>query len=118
MKNRIKALRKRLGVNQQEFGQELGVAPTTVSTWECTGKLPEDKIVSICRTFNVNESWLRDGGDDKPMLNEPPSAPKSERETMTRWLLDHFEYFPQNLQDDLLEFAQKLIERTESRKKT
>ena len=118
MKNRIKALRKRLKVNQQQFGQELGVAPTTVSTWERTGNLPEDKIVSICRTYNVNESWLRDGGDDKPMFLEPSNEPKPEREMMTRWLLDHFEYFPPNFQKDLLEFAQKLLEQAEGRKKT
>lgn len=62
MKERIKALRKELGLNQTDFGQKVGIKQTTVAGYETGAKNPMDSvIVSICREFNVNEEWLRDG---------------------------------------------------------
>lgn len=65
MHERIKELRKSLGLNQAEFGARLGVASNTISTYE-TGTRPvaEPIIKSIVREFGVSESWLRDGTGD------------------------------------------------------
>lgn len=62
MHERIKELRKSLGLNQAEFGARLGVASNTISTYE-TGTRPvaEPIIKSIVREFGVSEAWLRDG---------------------------------------------------------
>ena len=62
---RIKQLRKSLRMNQTEFGDRLCVQQATVSGWEKSIRLPSDSTInSICFTFNVNESWLRDGVGD------------------------------------------------------
>lgn len=62
MKDRIKALRIELGLNQTEFGARLGIKQTTVAGYENGTRLPGDAmIVSICREFNVSENWLRTG---------------------------------------------------------
>lgn len=62
MNERIKELRKALKLNQTEFGARLGIKQTTVAGYETGAKNPMDSvIVSICREYNVNETWLRTG---------------------------------------------------------
>ena len=62
MKDRIRQLRKELGLNQTEFGERIGVKQTTIAGYETGAKNPmESVVVSICREFNVNEKWLRNG---------------------------------------------------------
>lgn len=62
MNDRIKELRKILDLNQTEFGEKIGAKQTTVAGWEARGRKPsEAAIISICREFNVNEHWLRNG---------------------------------------------------------
>lgn len=62
MKDRIRQLRKELGLNQTEFGERIGVKQTTIAGYETGAKNPMESVVlSICREFNVNEDWLRTG---------------------------------------------------------
>ena len=62
MKDRIKKLRKGLDLTQQAFADRLGVKRNTVGQWECgINPLTDQTINSICREFNVNEDWLRNG---------------------------------------------------------
>lgn len=65
MKERIKELRKSLGMNQAEFGSKIGISNTAVSKWEKgENTVPESAIKSIVREFGVSETWLRDGTGD------------------------------------------------------
>ena len=62
MKERIKVIRKALGLNQTDFGSKIGVKQGTVAAYESGARVPLDSvIVSICREFNVSERWLRTG---------------------------------------------------------
>lgn len=62
MKDRIKALRKALSLNQTDFGSKIGVKQSAVAAYESGSRNPLDSvIVSICREFGVNERWLRTG---------------------------------------------------------
>jgi len=62
MKNRIKKIRKELDLTQQEFADRLKVKRNTIATYESGRNEPIDAVISlICREFNVNEHWLRDG---------------------------------------------------------
>lgn len=73
MQNRIKELRKSLGLNQAEFSKRLGIASNTISTYE-TGvrPVPESIILSIVREFGCSETWLRTGEGEmfRPMSRE------------------------------------------------
>ena len=71
MNQRLKALRKRLGLTQQEFSNRLGIKRNTVATYEAGKSNPSDAaVLLICREFNVNENWLRTGeGGDKNMFH-------------------------------------------------
>lgn len=70
MNERIEELRNALGLSQDKFGEYLGVTRTAVCAWENGRRgISEQIIVSICRVFNVNRSWLvEDAGD---MFAEP-----------------------------------------------
>ena len=68
MKDRIKAIRKHYDLTQAEFGERIGVKGNTITNYENDLRNPSDAIiVSICREFNVNEEWLRNGKGE--MLN-------------------------------------------------
>ena len=65
MKNRIKQIRKENNLTQVEFGERIGVKGNTVTNYETGLRNPTDAVIlSICREFNVNENWLRNGTGD------------------------------------------------------
>lgn len=62
MKDRIKKLRKALDLTQQEFADKIGSKRNTIAKYEINASTPSAAVVSlICREFNVNEEWLRNG---------------------------------------------------------
>lgn len=62
MKERIKQLRKALGMTQQKFADAIGVKQNTVAQYEIGRNEPIDSVVNlICKEYNVNPDWLRDG---------------------------------------------------------
>ena len=62
MKDRLKQLRKSLGITQQEFADKIGIKRNSYANYETGRNTPIDAIIlSICREFNVNENWLRTG---------------------------------------------------------
>lgn len=62
MNERVKEIRKYLGLTQDEFGEKLGIKKSAVSKIEkCENGVTDQMFKSICREFNVNEEWLRDG---------------------------------------------------------
>lgn len=65
MKNRLKQLRKRLNITQQDFADRIGIKRNTLANYEIGRNEPLDAVISlICREFNVNEEWLRTGKGD------------------------------------------------------
>lgn len=62
MGERIKELRKALGLTQQQFADKIKVKRNTVAQYEIGRNEPIETVISlICREFNVNENWLRTG---------------------------------------------------------
>lgn len=62
--DRVKNLRKELGLSQKSFGEKLGIKVSSVSAIENgVNKLTELMAKSICRTFNVDYFWLTEGAD-------------------------------------------------------
>lgn len=65
MSERLKKLRKALDLTQQEFADRIGSKRNTVAKYETEANTPSAAVVSlICREFNVNEDWLRNGVGD------------------------------------------------------
>lgn len=62
MNERIKKLRKALDMTQQEFADKIGSVQNTITGYESGRRNPSDPVINnICKTFNVNETWLRTG---------------------------------------------------------
>ena len=62
MNERIKLLRKHLGLTQQEFADKLKIARGNIGAYEVGKNAPSDAVISlICEKFNINEEWLRTG---------------------------------------------------------
>lgn len=81
MDERIKELRKVLGLTQQEFSDKIGVKRNTIAQYESGRNSPIDAVISlICREFNVNEEWLRTGEGEM-------FKPKSRNEELQEFLL-------------------------------
>ena len=70
MQDRIKELRKSLGLTQKDFGERLGVQANTITSYESGVRTPNNSmILAICREYGVNETWLRTG--DASQEKEP-----------------------------------------------
>lgn len=96
MQNRIKEIRKTLGMTQQEFADRLGIKRTTIGNYEAGRNDPVDAVISlICDRCNVNEKWLRTG--DGEMFRK----------------IDEFDEFyrlaDQMLYDETADFKRRLI---------
>lgn len=73
MNERIKELRKNLGLTLEEFGSRIGMGKSAVSKIEKGLNGTTDQTIrSICREFDVNEDWLRNGVGD--MFNQSQAS--------------------------------------------
>lgn len=62
MNQRLLELRKALKLNQVNFGAKVNLKQTSISELEKGVRpLPDRVIADICREYNVNEQWLREG---------------------------------------------------------
>ena len=62
MNTRIAFVRKKSGLNQQEFADRINLTKNYVSLMETGSRSPSDRtIADICREFNVNRQWLETG---------------------------------------------------------
>lgn len=62
MNNRLKELRKKIGLSQKAFGERLGVTSAAICIIEAGKRnLTEQMARSICHEFNVNYEWLKYG---------------------------------------------------------
>ena len=65
MNTRIKELRKYLKLTQKEFGQKVGLKPSTINDIEHFRCKVNDRLqIAICAKFSVNEEWLKYGIGD------------------------------------------------------
>lgn len=80
MKDRIKKLRKKLGLSQSSFGEKAGVSLSAVQKWEYGISAPSEAVsLLLCREFGVNEAWLRSGEGEMFL-------PRSQEDEITSYL--------------------------------
>ena len=74
MMNRIRKLRRELDLTQSEFASRIGTTANVLTNYETGRRNPSSSVINnICKTFNVNESWLRTGDGDM-FVASPGSA--------------------------------------------
>lgn len=62
---RIKAIRKAANLTQEEFGARIGIKQNSVALIESGKRNPSSQLIlSICREFGINRTWLETGEGD------------------------------------------------------
>ena len=65
MNNRLRAVRKKLGLTQQEFADKLGVSRNNIAGYESGTRNPSDAAIRlVCATFRVNPDYIYNGNGD------------------------------------------------------
>lgn len=104
MGERIKALRKALGLTQQQFADGMGVKRNTIAQYESGRNAPIDAvIILICRTYGVSETWLRTGEGEM-------FQPKSRNEELFEFTAKVAEGDPGSIQAQLLAVMARLTD--------
>lgn len=74
MNERIKQIRQLANMTQLQFAEKIGLSRNYVAMIEIGQREPSDRTISdICRIFDIQEDWLRDG-------LEPMRAERSKEE--------------------------------------
>ncbi|MDI3547924.1 MAG: hypothetical protein PWR10_1576 [Halanaerobiales bacterium] len=95
--NRIKLLRKTLGLTQKEFANKLQISRSTIGNIENgTNTISDQLIHNISREFGVREEWIRTGQGD---MKKPPEeiiqealsklSPEEAREALEKIMSDY-----------------------------
>ena len=72
---RIDRIIQNTTVRKVRFAEALDIDQSYISRLIAGKGTPSDRIIrDICREFNVNEEWLRNGGDDSQMFNPQPDS--------------------------------------------
>lgn len=104
MGERIKALRKALGLTQQKFADGMGVKQNTIAQYESGRNEPLDAVITlICRTYGVSEEWLRTGEGEM-------FKPKSRNEELYEFLHKVENGEPGSIQAQLLSVMARLTD--------
>lgn len=102
MNERIKELRRILGLKQREFADALGVKTGAVGAWESGSFKPgAARIELICERFKVSREWLVDG--EGPIFKEDSSTASPQSSTVDVARVDAFKTALQLLPKDVLE---------------
>ena len=65
MGERLKAVRKELGLTQAAFAEQIGLKPTAILMYEKgSRKITEQSLALMRQKFHINEAWLRTGEGD------------------------------------------------------
>jgi len=100
--DRLRLVRKALGLKQGDFARRIGLTQTALSMIELEKTaLTEKNIKLICATFAVDEDWLRNGTGEMFGTESP-----YEKE-----LLEVFGRLTEDTQEFILEMARSLLKR-------
>lgn len=107
MKDRLKLLRKTLGLKQRELADRLGVDVGGVGGWECgRNAIPKTRVYQICKEFNVRREWLENGEGE---MFEPVES-LSEDEIFVKKVKELIEALPESQRELCLKTARRIVD--------
>lgn len=121
MKDRILRIRKDNKLTQDSFAEKLNLSKNFVWMLEKGERIPSDRTISdICREFNINEDWLRNGNE--PMKISPKGKLSSYVAEITHGddyliqdLIEIYMELDANSKETLRIIADKLVEKRKGR---
>ena len=107
MKDRLKLLRKTLGLKQRELADRLGVDVGGVGGWECgRNAIPKTRVYQICKEFNVRREWLENGEGE---MFEPVES-LTEDEIFVKKIKELIEALPESQRELCLKTAREIVD--------
>lgn len=104
IKDRLKELRKRLGLKQRDVAERLEVSVGLIGAWECgSDTIPKTRIYQLCNEYNVSRDWLERGEGDM-------FVPVEESETdFAETMYSMYNALPENFQEVWMEVAELIV---------
>ena len=117
MKDRLKELRKTLGLTQNEFGEKIGATRDAIAAYE-RGVTVKDPILKlICSTFKVDPFWLKEGTGE--MFTAIPESiidelvEEFDLEEDDRFIIESYVQAPKEQQKAIKDFFKSLANKIE-----
>lgn len=106
MNERIKEVRKAKKLSQEKFADNLNLSQNHLSSLENGKRAITDRIVNdICKTYNVNKSWLLTGEGE---MFEDPLAPFVIKDEELKEFFKDFLAMDKSIQEDIINLVKKV----------
>lgn len=118
---RVKEVRKALGLTLDKFGVKIGMKKNSISQVE-NGRnaLTEQMAISICREYNVNYDYLINGEgemfDDLPQTVLDELCAQYDLDDLDRTLVEMYIEMPEQVRDYLKQEIRKRFLREDTKK--
>lgn len=104
IKDRLKELRKRLGLKQRDVAERLEVSVGLIGAWECgSDTIPKTRIYQLCNEYNVSRDWLERGEGE---MFVPVEESESDFIEVMRSM---YNALPPNFQEVWMELAETIM---------
>ncbi|RGR45805.1 XRE family transcriptional regulator [Blautia obeum] len=118
---RVKEVRKALGLTLDKFGEKVGVKKQTVSRIENgVNNVTDQMVLSICREFNVNYDFLMNGEgemfDDLPQTVLDELCAQYDLDDLDRTLVEMYIEMPEQVRDYLKQEIRKRFLKEDTKK--
>lgn len=118
---RVKEIRKALGLTLDKFGEKVGVKKQTVSRIENgVNNVTDQMVLSICREFNVNYDYLMNGEgemfDDLPQTVLDELCAQYDLDDLDRTLVEMYIEMPEQVRDYLKQEIRKRFLKDDTKK--
>lgn len=118
---RVKEIRKALGLTLDKFGEKVGVKKQTVSRIENgVNNVTDQMVLSICREFNVNYDYLMNGEgekfDDLPQTVLDELCVQYDLDDLDRTLVEMYIEMPEQVRDYLKQEIRKRFLKEDTKK--
>lgn len=118
---RVKEVRKALGLTLDKFGEKVGVKKQTVSRIENgVNNVTDQMVLSICREFNVNYDFLMNGEgemfDDLPQTVLDELCAQYDLDDLDRTLVEMYIEMPDQVRDYLKQEIRKRFLKEDTKK--
>lgn len=118
---RVKEVRKALGLTLDKFGEKVGVKKQTVSRIENgVNNVTDQMVLSICREFNVNYDFLMNGEgemfDDLPQTVLDELCVQYDLDDLDRTLVEMYIEMPEQVRDYLKQEIRKRFLKEDTKK--
>ena len=118
---RVKEVRKALGLTLDKFGEKVGVKKQTVSRIENgVDNVTDQMVLSICREFNVNYDFLMNGEgemfDDLPQTVLDELCAQYDLDDLDRTLVEMYIEMPEQVRDYLKQEVRKRFLKEDTKK--